>query len=277
MSTESLLEVARAADPSATDESLIVAIARKLVDVLDLEPPVDPGMVASYQGIRRIEEALIPWAGCLIPGADEVVIRVRSTDTPGRRRFTVLHEVVHTFFPGYRHATQYRCTPKPLRTSGVDDIEVLCDIGASELLLPRRHCADLVAEASFDLDSVEDLAKACGASLEAAARRFVSLWPEPCLLVRMERMTKPREPDGVPKLRVSSALASGAWPFMPRYKSVPDDHVVGTCLDVGEVRCVTDLDAVARTGPLDVHARFYPFNDSEGAYRERVLVLARRV
>lgn len=276
MGTDSLLEAARADDPAATDEALIVSIARELVDDLDLEPPVDPALVASYQGIRRIEQALIPWAGCLIPGDDEVVVRVRSTDTPGRQRFTALHEVVHTFFPGYRYTTQYRCTPQPLSTKRTADVEVLCDIGASELLLPHRHCSNLLSAASFDLDSVEELASACQSSLEAAARRFISLWTEPCLLVRLERMTKPREPDGAPKLRISSTLASGDWPFFPRFKSLPDDHILVSCLEQEDLRCVTDLDAVARTGPIEVHARSYPFYDNEGAYRERILLLARK-
>lgn len=277
MDTDSLLEAARSADPTATDEGLIVAIARELVDDLDLEPPVDPAMVASYQGIRRIEHAMIPWAGCLIPGEGEVVIRVRSTDTPGRQRFTALHEVVHTFFPGFRYTTQYRCTPQPLSTKRTADVEVLCDIGASELLLPHRHCSNMLAAASFDLDSVEELARVCESSLEAAARRFVALWPEPCLLVRLERMTKPSAPNGSPKLRISSAVSSGEWPFLPRFKSLPDDHILVTCLEHDDLRCVTDLNAVARTGPIEVHARFYPFYDNEGAHRERILLLARRL
>lgn len=237
MDSHSLLEAARSADPTAADEALIVAISRALVDDLDLEPPVDPATVASYQGIQRIEQALIPWAGCLVPGEDEVVIRVRSTDGPGRQRFTALHEVVHTFFPGFRYATQYRCTPRPLSTNRTADVEMLCDVGASELLQHHRHCSSLITAASFDLDSVEELATVCQSSLEAAGRRFVALWPKPCLLVRLERMPKPSEPNGAPKLRISSTVSSGDWPFLPRFKSLPDDHILATCLEQEDLRC----------------------------------------
>lgn len=276
MALESLLEEARHRYPGATDEELVIAVATDLVELLDLEPPVEPEVVASYQGIHRIERSPLSWAGCLVTEDDEVVIRVRNTDTPGRQRFTIFHEVAHTFLPGYRHVPQYRCTP--LSTRGRrDPSEVLCDIAASELLMPARYVRSVIADASFDLDSVGTLAEDCDSSLEAAARRFVALWPEPSLLIRMELTTKPREPNGEPKLRVTSTLANGAWPYMPPHKSVRDDHVLNQCLDGTFVDCVADLDDLTKqsAGTFELHARHYPFVDSEGVHHERVLVLAR--
>ena len=272
----SLLEDARLRLPHATDEELVVAIAAELVDVLDLEPPVDPGMIASYQGIHHIERSPLGWAGCLLTDNGQLVIRVRSTDTPGRQRFTILHEVAHTFLPGYRHAPQYRCTPLSTRARREPN-EVLCDIAASELLMPERYVRSVIAEASFDLDAVSDLAFDCDASLEAAARRFISLWPEPSLLIRMELTTKPRDPAGEPKLRVASTLTNGTWPYMPVHKSIGEDHVLNQCLDGTSVDCIANLDELTKppVGSVELHARHYPFVDSEGAHRERVLVIAR--
>ncbi|MEO7572378.1 MAG: ImmA/IrrE family metallo-endopeptidase [Acidimicrobiales bacterium] len=272
----SLLEEARLRLPHATDEELVVAIATELVDLLDLEPPVEPGMIASYQGIHRIERSPLGWAGCLLTDKDQLVIRVRSTDSPGRQRFTILHEVAHTFLPGYRHATQYRCTPMSTRGRREPN-EVLCDIVASELLMPARYVRSAITQASFDLDAVSDLALDCDASLEAAARRFITLWPEPSLLIRMELTTKPRDPAGEPKLRVTSTLTNGTWPYMPVHKSIGKDHVLNQCLDGISVDGFADLDDLTRqpVGPVELHARHYPFVDSEGAHRERVLVIAR--
>jgi hypothetical protein len=276
MALDSLLEEARRRDPRATDEELISAVAADLVELLDLQPPVEPELVASYQGIGRIERSPLRWAGCLLTESDELVIRVRDTDTPGRQRFTIFHEIAHTFLPGYRHAPQYRCTPLAT-TSRRDPSEVLCDVAASELLMPARYVRTVIADASFDLDSVHALAENCDASLEAAARRFVSMWPEPCLLLRMEVTTKPRDPTGQPNLRVTSTVANGPWPYMPQHKSVRDAHVLNQCLDGNVVDCVADLDDLAKQSPgsLELHARHYPFVDSEGVNRERVLVLAR--
>lgn len=278
MAFGSLLEEARSRDPAATDEALVVAIAADLVELLDLEPPIEPGLVASYQGIRRIERSALAWAGCLVREGDDLVIRVRDTDTPERQRFTICHEIAHTFLPGYRHAPQYRCTPLAARRRR-DPVEVLCDVAASELLLPARCVSAFVAGASFDLDAVEALGERCEASLEAAARRFISLWPEPSLLIRMELTTKPSDRHGEPKLRVSSTLANGPWPYMPAYKSVGDDHPLNACLEGTSIDCIADLDDIASTatGAVELHARPYPFLDSEGVHRERVLAVARRV
>ncbi len=277
MTLLSLLEEARARFPGATDEEVVASIAAELVELLDLEPPVEPEVVASYQGINRVERSPLAWAGCLVMVDDELVIRVRETDPPGRQRFTILHEVAHTFLPGYEHAPQYRCTPLSTR-SRLDPNEVLCDIAASELLMPARYVRSVIVDASFDLDAVSDLANDCDASLEAAARRFVALWPEPSLLIRMEVITKPRDPRGEPRLRVTSSLANGDWPYLPAHKSVRDDHVLNQCLNGTFVNCVTSIDDLTKqsAGPVELHARHYPFVDSEGVHRDRVLVIARR-
>lgn len=276
MAFESLLEAARRRQPAATDEQLIVAVAAELVDVLDLEPPVEPEILASYQGIHRIERTPLGWAGCLVTEGDELVIRVRNTDPLGRQRFTVFHEVAHTFLPGYQHATQYRCNPLSEQGRRHPN-EVLCDIAASELLMPARHVRSLIDQADFDFEAVRQLADDCDASLEAAARRFVGLWPEPSVLIRLEHTTKPSEPNGEPMLRVTSTLTNGDWPYMPRHKSLPDDHIIYECINGPDIDCVGDLDDLTKAtlGTVELHARHCPFVDSEGANHERVLVIAR--
>lgn len=273
---DSLLEQARSENPGTSDEILVVGVAANLIESLALDLPIEPEIVASYQGISRIERRPLPWAGCLIEEDGKLVIRVRSSDTPGRQRFSACHEVAHTFLPGFRHSPQYRCTPLSSKARQ-DHAELLCDLAASELLMPTSLVRDIVDESAFDLDAVHDLADECGASFEAAARRFVSLRREKCLFLRMDVTTKPRDPEGQPKLRVVSSLTNGSWPYMPPYKSVPDDHVLWHCLDDTEVDCVTDLDDLVRTslGPIELHARRYPFIDSEGELHDRVLVLAR--
>ncbi len=277
MDVSSLLEQARQREPSATDEELIVAIAEEIVESLDLQPPIDERMLASYVGIKRVEVCDLPWAGCLVADGDDLVIRVRASDPAGRQRFTICHEVAHTFLPGYRHSAQYRCTPLSSKARR-DPHEVLCDIAASALLLPARHMRAAVESADFGFDSIEELAEACGASLEATARRFIDHWPEPSVMIRLEVMTKPREPEGEPKLRVASSVLNGTWPFFPAYKSVSEDHVLNDCVVGASVCCKASLDciAVSRVGNVELHARPYPFIDGDGDLRMRVLAIARR-
>ncbi len=276
MTFDSLLEEARSRNPAATDEDLIIAISADLVELLDLEPPVNPEVVASYQGISGIERWPLEWAGCLVPEEGRLVIRVRDSDPPTRQRFTTFHEIAHTFFPGYRHAPQYRCAPLrvPRQENG---IEALCDVAASELLLPARYIRPRLAKATFDLDTVEALASECEASMEAAARRLVTLWSGPCLLIGMERETEPSQPDQAPKLRVSYTHVNGRWPCLPTHGSIRDDHVLNECTRGQSVDCITDLDDLAMEpmGDVEVHARPYPFTDSDNVHHDRILVLAR--
>lgn len=277
MDTLSLLEQAREYDPAASDEDLIVGIARNLVDFLGCEPPVDPKMVASLQGIHRIEECELDWAGCLLNEEERTIIRVRSTDPRSRQRFTIFHEIAHTFLPGYSLQPQYRCTPGS-RNAARDHNEQLCDLAASELLMPAEHMRRALAQSALDFGTVEELAQRFDASLEATARRVVSLWGRPALFVRFDLTTKPSDPHGTPKLRVASSIATGDWPFIPAYKSVSDDHVLYGCLSGQDIACITDLDDLSGRpiGKVALRARSYPYFDSEGVHHARILVIARR-
>lgn len=273
----SLLDLARSRNRDAADEILIVNVASELVELLGLEPPIDPEVIASYQGITRVERVPLQWAGCLLTTEEGLIIRVRSTDPPQRQRFTVCHEIGHTFLPGFQYTPQYRCTPLAQRRRP-DPVEALCDIAASALLLPATHVDSYVSTVQFGWDAVEELGYVFDVSLEAAARRFVSAWPEPCVLIRLEVTTKPTDPEGVPRLRVAGTHVNGSWPYMPRYKSVQDDHVLAGCLQGVVVEGVATLDdlAVVPAGPVELHARPYPYTDSEGVHHDRVLALARR-
>ena len=152
------------------------------------------------------------------------------------------------------------------------------DLAASEMLLPARHVRAALDSLRFGLDAVETIAKEFDASLEASARRLVSLSDEPALFIHFELRTKPSEPAGEPRLRVVSTLAHGIWPFIPAHKSVDGAHVLNDCLTGGEVRCVSNIDALCGFpfGDVELHARSYPFSDSEGVHHVRVLALARR-
>jgi IrrE N-terminal-like domain len=274
----SLLEKARWERPGVPDEHLVIGISCHLVDELAVEPPVDPRLLASYQGIVRLETADIPVAGCLVAVGDHFVIRVRATDTRRRQRFTAFHEVGHTFMPGYRLVTQHRCNPSQAAASR-EPIELLCDVAASEMLLPRSHFGCDLDGASFGLAAVEDLCDRYDASLEATAHRFVSLWPEDVLLVVFEHGTKPRDrPDAPHRLRVVSARGKGRWPFIPPYKSLPDDHPISAVLAGDPMDGTGMLAGLSQqlSEPVDLSARLYPYYDHDGSYRMRVLTLARR-
>jgi hypothetical protein len=276
----SLLEQSRIEDPASDDRTLVARLAARVIEELEAEPPVDLGMVASFQGISSVRECPLPNGGCLVtdPETGAVEIRLRAADHPRRRRFSGFHEVTHTFMPGYRLAVQWRCDPSPVALSK-PEVEVLCDIGASELLLPRRLVTADLRRADFGMEAVFDLADAYDASVQATAHRLVDLWPEDVLLVVARAANKPAdEPGAEPVLRVQYGAGSGDWPYIRKHKSIPAGHPLARAFDGEIVDEPTVLDGVCAgdVAGLTVSARLCPYTDSRGERHDRVLALYRR-
>lgn len=272
------LEAARLESPDVPDSQLVIELAQRTLDELAMEPPISHEIIASMRDIARIEEAVIPWAGCLVHEGCVLVIRLRASDSSGRKRFTVFHEIKHTYLPGFVTASQYRCDPgTPLDTGRVRnrDVEALCDLGAVELLLPRRPFSEDLVGNPPTLGLVEALADRYEASLEATARRVVTLRSEPTLLIALEPACTLREPGAEPKLRVKWVQASGRWPFVPQLKSVPADSplarpLLGEIVDEGGN--ITGLASDTITNVF-VSARLLPYTDDQGEQHMRVLAL----
>jgi hypothetical protein len=279
----SLLEQSRIEVPEVTDDRLHVQrLADRLLRELDAEPPIDLGMVASYQGVAAVRQCELPNGGCLVtdPATGAVEIRLRSSDHPRRQRFSGFHEVTHTFMPGYRLQVQWRCDPHHA-SPAKPHVEVLCDVGASELILPRRMVVADLAGADFGLQTVFDLADLYDSSLHATAHRVVDLWPEDVLFVVAQVGHKPKDasdPFAEPKLRVASSWGSGSWPFIRKYKSIAEGDPLARALQgelVDEIAVLSGISAEA-VGGVHVSARLCPFTDAQGVRHDRVLALYRR-
>jgi hypothetical protein len=271
----SLLEQARLDIPTATDAERVAILAQRLIADLDARPPINLEMVASWQGVERIDVSDIPWAGCLINDSGRILMKLRSGDSPRRRRFTGFHEVGHTFCPGFVLEPQFRCNPPTVTES---PIEVLCDVVAAELLYPIRLVERDLAAADFGLETVVALAESYEGSIESAAHRFVAVWPEDTMMLVLEPGLR-REERGTgakPKLRVRSVHARGNWPFIPKNRSVETDHPLGRAL-LGElVNEHGQLDGLCPVGPdVDVSARLMPYF-RDGEIVDRVIAIYRR-
>lgn len=213
----SLFEQYRFGDPSLSDEQVVEAICRQILEDADASPPVAVDILASVCGITDIEYRPQLPAGMLFERDGKLVASVRATDGLERTRFTVLHEGGHTFQPGYRRATQHRCFGQ--RTHD----EHLCDVAAAEMLLPRDYFVADLAAAGATLEGVGDLARAYVASIQATALRLVSLSPNPLALLVFKYAHKPkergRETICAPKLRLQWSSTRGSWPYIRTDKS----------------------------------------------------------
>jgi hypothetical protein len=279
MSSTSLsdLELARQQAPGRPEALLVTDLARRTLSELSAAPPVSHEIVASMRGVVRIEEAAIPWAGCLVRAREGLVITLRSGDGRGRKRFTAFHEIMHTYLPGFAVTQQHRCDPGVLpdpRRSRDRRLEALCDVGAAELLFPRSAFRDDTAGTVPTLPLAERLAERYDASVEATARRLVDI-RGPALLIALELACRPRALHEEPKLRVQWVHLSGSWPFVPRHKSVPADSLLARPLAGERVEESATLVGLAADPIRDVRisASLYSYTDLDGTPHDRVLAL----
>jgi hypothetical protein len=280
MSSELLsdLERARLKSPGRPDADLVITLAQRTLAELGMNPPVSHEILASLRGIVRVEETDLPWAGCLMMEDGGLVIKLREGDGRGRKRFTAFHEIEHTFMPGFAVIPQYRCDPTIPAAPGQPrkgGLEVLCDLGAVELLLPRRAFRKDLRGNRPTMELAGRLAQRYDASLEATARRIVTLRHSRTLLLALEMARKPSAPQEEPKLRVQWVHPSEGWPFVPPHKSVPSDSLLAIPLSGEPVDVIGTL-AGLTDPPLAnvlVSAVPSPYTDGKGELHERVLAL----
>jgi len=282
MTQLSLLEQSRLEHPSITDRERVTRVAESILVELDARPPISLAMVASYQDVRSIVRCPLPNAACLItdPTTGATQIRLRASDGHRRQRFSGFHEIAHTFMPGYQLQMQMRCDP-PARDREAESLETLCDVGASELLLPRHLVSPNLAEADFGLSALTATADIYDASLQATGHRIVDLWPEDAMFLVAEVQNKPSERDDInapARLRVSYAWARGSWPFVRRFKSIDQGDPLDRARHGELVDEITRLTGITADDVDNVHvsARYCPYITPDRELRPRVLALYRR-
>lgn len=256
---------------SGPPEELMARLCADLLREAECRVPVDVRRLASFRGARVIEAEQQP-AGLLQWDASRLTIRVRASDSEERRRFTVCHEVCHTFMPGFRQTPRTRADLDVECFDRRDPEEYLCDLGAAELLLPRADIAGLL-RADFTIDDILILATHFRASIEATALRCVGLSPQPVAIVVLDRAPDspqdgPAPPGSVYVRRAASVGLPEIAPGSVIAGEVPLSHV----LDAGEMAYRGDAGLLA--GTFAVSARSMPYVRA-GQPVERALALLR--
>jgi Zn-dependent peptidase ImmA (M78 family) len=272
---DELVRSAGAADAAEAIRKHARELIQLHVDQLgEPELPIDMEVLASLRGIIQSEERPMHSADAeLVPdGTGGVKMRVNPDRPETRRRFSIAHEIVHTFFPDYttkpwcRTDARYRD-----RTDPDEYLEMLCDLGAAELLFPEpwfsREAGRVVTA-----DGMAELASRFQASREATIRRYVETSSDPLAAVFFIWKLKPVQKGrvGAPeqthmfglsaaeelrdalRLRIEYSITSPSFKstghFLPKDKSIDSDgpiyraSVTG-CAQGGE--CFLDLGQAA--------------------------------
>jgi hypothetical protein len=238
--------------------------------------PISVEVLASLKGITRSEELPIhsPDAELVPDGAGGVTMRVNPDRPNTRQRFSVAHEISHTFFPDYTTKAWCRTDARYRDRNDPDDyLEMLCDIAASEMLFPQPwFTADAAAVA--DADGLVRLATTYQASREATMRRYAETSTESVAAVFFSWKLKPtqkstvgrkdqgnlfgvtpeEEVQGALRLRIEYTVMSDSFKaeghFLPKDKSVDNDGPIYRAASIGspaEEECFLDLGQAAGT------------------------------
>ncbi len=167
--------------------------AENLVSDLGLSLPIKPKLVcheistAEHKVNYREELLTTPGVcGISISHGDQIEVVVNSEiSNPGRKKFTGFHEVGHVLlhiFTGKQSA--FTCSELELSSNGNNQaFEKEANEFASALLMPRSLIGNKVSRNDLSWSLIDEISADTGASLEAAARRLVSISQDQCALV----------------------------------------------------------------------------------------------
>jgi Zn-dependent peptidase ImmA (M78 family) len=113
-------------------------------------------------------------AGQTFAIGDRHHIIVNGRHSPERQRFTVLHELAHIQLALPSKHGQSISVDQLLRYNGRPREEILCDVFASECLLPRQFFLGDARKLPCSFRSVEELAERYCASLATTGSRFAA-------------------------------------------------------------------------------------------------------
>lgn len=208
-------------------------------------PPYDPFQLAELMKIQLVPREDL-YDARIVAGGKHPQIEFNPTRPRGRVRFSVAHELAHTFFPDYHQMIRYRSGLNPSRTDEWQ-LELLCNVAAAELLMPIGSFMDLEDE-PLKIEHLMELRKEFDVSTEALLLRVVKLTERPSGVFAAARMAG-NEPDS--PFRIDYVIGSRNWtPGIKRGARIGADSVLGECTAVGYT--AKGMVALAGTGELRV-------------------------
>ena len=194
--TCAILDETRQADPKT-------AIRAKALAHIDLfcsafpgaAPPFNMEALASLRDIRESDDppAFSDDSELVPDGEGGVLMRVNRNRPRSRQRFSVGHEIGHTFFPEYQEKVRCRKEKERDWADPDDVIETLCDVAASEFLFPLAWFESDAALKGGTADGLLQSALDYHASPDATVRRYVEISKQPIAAVFLTWKLKPTQ------------------------------------------------------------------------------------
>jgi O-acetyl-ADP-ribose deacetylase (regulator of RNase III) len=189
-------------------------------------PPYDPVQLAEILGIALEARDDVKDAR-LVPMGSKYKIQFNPSRPRGRIYFSIAHEISHTYFPDAAEKVQNRAK--------VDDpdadwqVEMLCNIGAAELLMPIGSFIE-IKDAPLSIEALLNLRKEFQVSAEAILIRYAKLSSARCAAFSASQ----HEVVGAATFKLDYLIGSASWPnLLQSGDSLSAEAGVQDCVAIG--------------------------------------------
>lgn len=184
--------------------TLVIEQAKQLVDLLintrgHANPPFLSEEFARLKGVNSIVKSDLGELSAVLLGfSDGYAIKVNEKHSAVRQNFSCAHELGHLLIGEL--GLESRLENVEFRTFNshrqkiprVNAKERLCDIAATELLMPESVFKQYLSEYGVSIYSIERLAKVFQVSIQTTAIRAAEVSPEPCITLLWKHQLKNR-------------------------------------------------------------------------------------
>ena len=221
---QSVVRFAERDDPVRKMEDLSRASVLAAVEEGWTGPPFDPIELATLRQIRVRPNAAIPDARVSLV-EDYFEIQYNPNRPRARVNFSIAHEIAHTFFPDCADAVRNRSSSSWHEHSW--ELEMLCNIGAAELLMPFHSFA---LDVPVSIEQLMRLRRTFQVSAEAVLLRFVKLASSP-----LACFSASRHHPADTGYRIDYCIASSNWDAASSLRGlrIPKSKVLHECVAIG--------------------------------------------
>jgi hypothetical protein len=192
-------------------------------------PPFDPFQLANFAGIKVLPSEEVVDARTVPAPGGRFVIEFNPNRPRHRIKYSICHEIAHTFFPDCSERVRNRTSVQDMSANDWQ-LEMLCNMGAAELLMPIGSFQSQ-EERRLSIDQILAFRKQYEVSVEAVLLRTINLTTEPCFVFSASlRTTAGKEK----KYYIDYARPSRAWDQrIPSGLPLPKTTVAAECTAIG--------------------------------------------
>jgi O-acetyl-ADP-ribose deacetylase (regulator of RNase III) len=224
----SVVAFAKGGDPVQRMISVASSVALDAIQAGWSGPPYDPFRLADYLRIRVVPSDSVSDAR-ILPEKDRYQIQFNPNRPKGRIRYSVAHDLAHTLFSDCGDTIRHRLTRQ--EQAGDDwQLEMLCNIGAAEFLMPVGSFPELNEQAT-DIDRLLQVRAQFEVSTEATLLRVTRRTEQPCAMFAASRI---ESGEGSGRYRLDYWVSSRSWPtrvpsgsLLPRHTALPECTAIG--------------------------------------------------